>query len=685
MALFALTIFAGAFLLFQVQPLMGKFILPWFGGGPAVWTACVLFFQLLLLGGYSYAHLSTRWFRPRGQALLHAVLLLAAVALLPITPSAAWKPDSVADPVWHIMKLLTACLGVPYFVLAATGPLLQAWLSRCQPDASPYRLYALSNLGSLLALLSFPFLFEPLLSRLQQAAMWAWGLRIFAVLGCIRAFRFWQRNPAAAPRVVNTENRSDAGPRTTALTQALWLAWPASAATLLLAVTNRICQDVAVVPFLWVLPLALYLASFILCFGSPYWYWRRYYHGALMLVLGAVGLLLFEGMEMPLLVQVGICTVALFVCCMVCHGELYRLKPPPRWLTSYYLMLAAGGALGGIFVVVAAPLVFNAYRELEVGLWGCAVLLLITYAREKSAVPMGERSIPAWKPAALGVIALGFLLVWQAQRTRRDTLLCARNFYSVLRVYEHHRDLPAERANVLRVGEIVHGLQLLQPARSRVPTGYYHERSGVGLALSQIQPQAHRRIGVVGLGIGTLAAYGRDGDDFCFYEINPAVPNVAGKYFTFLKESPAKVEVVMGDARLSLEKEPPRQFDLLALDAFSSDAIPVHLLTKEAFAVYLRHLKAEGVIAVHISNQHLDLRPVVRNLAAHFRLHAALISFKAAPHPWWWYPADWVLLTKNRELLDCVPIRQATNAPEEDGPRGRLWTDDYASLLTLLK
>jgi hypothetical protein len=440
-----------------------------------------------------------------------------------------------------------------------------------------------------------------------------------------------------------------------------------------------------VIPFLWVLPLTLYLASFILCFDSPHWYWRRFYHAAFLLALGAVGLLLFKGMGMPLLVQVAICAVALFVCCMVCHGELYRLKPPPQKLTSYYLMLAAGGALGGIFVVVVAPLLFNAYRELEVGLWSCAVLLTITFAREKSAVPIGERSILAWKLAAFGVIGLGLALVWQAQRAMRNTLLRTRNFYSVLRVYEHHPDLPAERANVLRVGEIVQGLQLLQPARSRVPTGYYHERSGAGLALSQIQPQNNRRVGVVGLGVGTLAAYGRSGDYFCFYEINPAVKDVAERYFTFLKESPAQIDVVLGDARLSLEKQSSQQFDVLALDAFSSDAIPVHLLTKEAFAIYLHHLKPEGVIAVHISNHHLDLRPVVRNVAKHFHLEAALISYKAAQHPWWWYPTDWMLLTKNKALLDRPPIRQVTSAEEGDQPRGRLWTDDYASLLTLLK
>lgn len=685
MSIFGLTIFAGAFLLFQVQPLMGKFILPWFGGSPAVWTTCVLFFQLLLLGGYAYAHLSTRCLRPRGQALLHAALLVAAVVLLPITPSVAWKPDSAAAPVWRIMKLLMVCLGVPYFVLAATGPLLQSWFSRCHPAASPYRLYALSNLSSLLALLSFPLLFEPLLSRLQQASIWGWGLRAFALLSGLCAFHFWRCHPPDTALELKVEESSHTGAPANALTQVLWLAWPACAATLLLAVTNRICQDVAVIPFLWVLPLAIYLASFILCFDSPYWYWRRFYQAALLVALGAVGLLLFEGMGMPLLVQVGICAVALFVCCMVCHGELYRLKPAPRWLTSYYLMLAAGGALGGIFVVVVAPLVFNAYRELEVGLWSCAVLLTITLAREQSTVPLGERSVAAWKLATLGVIGLGLALVWQAQRAGRGTLLRARNFYGVLRVYEHNRDLPPERANVLRVGEIVHGLQLAEPSRSRVPTGYYHERSGAGLALSQIQPPSHRRIGVVGLGVGTLAAYGRSGDYFRFYEINPAVTNVAQSYFTFLKESPAQVEVVMGDARLSLEREPPQQFDLLVLDAFSSDAIPIHLLTEEAFAIYLRHLNGAGVIAVHISNQHLDLQPVVGNLAEHFHWPAALLSFKSTDRPWWWYPADWVLLTTNKALLDSPPIHQATTAPQEDTPRGRLWTDDYASLLMLLK
>jgi len=365
MPAYALTIFLGAFLLFQVQPLIGKYILPWFGGGPGVWTTCMLFFQMLLLAGYAYAHFSSRWLKPRAQAVVHLVLLGAALAVLPITPSDSWKPLGNENPTLHILALLGASLGLPYFVLSATGPLLQKWFSRTNPGVSPYRLYALSNAGSLLALLTYPFYVESHFARKAQALFWGWGLAAYAVCCGFCAVRLLRRrtNPEnAVPSELSgdsPESASRLDQQPTILTKALWLLLPACASVLLLATTNKMCQDVAVIPFLWILPLALYLLSFIICFDSPRWYVRPVFTLALIAALAGICWVLFKGTDASIYKQVGIYSAGLFVCCMVCHGELYRLRPDPRYLTGFYLMIAAGGALGGFFVAVVAPLVFT--------------------------------------------------------------------------------------------------------------------------------------------------------------------------------------------------------------------------------------------------------------------------------------------------------------------------------------
>ena len=684
---FALTIFLGAFLLFQVQPLIGKFILPWFGGTPAVWTTCLLFFQVLLLGGYTYAHLVTRWLSRRTQAVLHTLLVGTALWLLPIVPGVEWKPSPGDDPMWRILRLLTVCLGVPYFALSATGPLLQAWFADVKPGTSPYRLYALSNVGSLLALLSFPFLFEPAFSRQMLATTWGWGFGAYAVLALVCAALAWRSRPAVTVTVVEAFTAALSDPPPALVTRGLWLGLPACASMLLMATTNSVCQDVAVVPFLWVLPLSLYLLSFVLCFDSPQWYWRGSYHRLLVFMVGAIAMALHQGWKMPLLWRIGIYGVGLFVMCMVCHGELYRLKPHPRHLTYYYLMLAAGGALGGLAVAVIAPLVFNSYLELHCGLVLCFALLAGIYAREQIRVGVGRWSAPAWGGALVGVVVLLGFLGYEAERAARSVVSSERNFYGVIRVVEDQGSGPEERFKFLRVGDIIHGLQFTHSARERWPLGYYSEESGVGLAMRHLLPARDRRMAFVGLGVGTLATYAQAGDTVRFYEINPAVEKVARDQFTFLKECRGRVELAMGDARLSLEREPPQQFDLMALDAFSGDAVPVHLLTQEAFECYLRHLKPEGVLAVHISNQHLDLTPVVRSLASHFHLRQATISHKPANPPWWIYRTRWVLLTRSAALLDHEAIRAAAAATQSEaaGPSATLWTDDHASLFQVLQ
>ena len=793
MTAYALTIFSGAFLLFQVQPLIGKYILPWFGGGPGVWTTCMLFFQVLLLGGYAYAHFTSRWLKPRAQAVVHFVLLAAALALLPITPNDSWKPHGGGNPTLQILALLAVSLGLPYFVLSTTGPLIQQWFSRARPGVSPYRLYALSNAGSLLALVSYPFFFETHFTRKAQAGMWAWGVVVYVLCCGFCAVRLWKtagtedgqksegRSPRAErdPKLESPNPKSEgaaqaAAPGSTfdvrsskfevppsppsALNHLLWLLLPACASVLLLATTNKLCQDVAVIPFLWVVPLALYLLSFIICFDSPRWYARFPFTLALVAALGGLCWALFNGADLSLSKQVALYCGGLFVCCMVCHGELYRLKPNPRHLTGFYLMIAAGGALGGMFVAIAAPLLLTDYYELHWGLFLCGLLFLVVCATDRAAsrsnldpgtspvhpswrwmacalallVFGGLDQAIAWLPAhakalskgyviglrvgmwtlvalgvaswivrrkfrsfqhwrfltcawlSLGMAALGVTLWMQARDTGSERVYRSRNFYGVLTVYEHEKDQPLSHYFLLQHGRITHGLQFADPVQATWPISYYGKDSGIGLAVDAL-PAGHRRIGVVGLGTGTMAAFGRSGDYLRFYEINPQVHAVATSWFSYLPKCPGNVEVAPGDARLSLEREPPQHFDLLVLDAFSGDAIPVHLLTKEAFGTYERHLNTNAIIAVHISNHYLNLEPVVINLARQFGYKLASIDYEEADDEWWLYGSTWVLLSRSEQVINRPAIRDAASVVNTNSTKVPLWTDDFASLFQILR
>ena len=663
-AAFAGATFLGAFLLFQVQPLIGKFILPWFGGATSVWTTCLLFFQVVLLVGYAYAHAITRIKRPMVQAVVHLVMVAAALAFLPMTPGEAWKPHDATDPTWRILGLLTVSLGVPYFVLSATSPLLQAWFFRALPGASPYRLYALSNVGSLAALVSFPFLFEPLFSRKILSNLWSAGFVAFAALIAICAL-------ARRPGVTSQEEEPAAGGSSP---WPLWILLPAAASMLLLATTNKICQDVAVVPFLWILPLALYLISFIVAFDSTRWYRRSIYLIALAIFSAAVCLVLFNAPEPPLLVQIGAYIGLLFVYCMVCHGELYRLKPHASQLTAFYLCMALGGALGGVFVGLVAPLIFSNHFELHVAMILAPALAAFLLKRDQ------EQNW--WKITAIATLVLVLALAEHAGTLNKDVIARTRNFYGVLRVLEYYPDNPEFHFKRMNSGDICHGEQFVEPDKAMLPTTYYLESSGVGLALRALPP-GNRRIGVIGLGAGTLAAYAHAGDAFRFYEINPESKRFAETHFTYLLNATGTVEVVLGDARLSMERESPQQYDLLVLDAFSGDSIPVHLLTREALATYFRHLKPTGALAVHVTNRHLDLVSVVQKLAHHYRLKQAYISY-FKPTVWWHYESVWMLLSHDVALLQEELVRTASRPPpaSRDVP---LWTDDYTSLLPLVK
>jgi hypothetical protein len=680
---FRLATFSGAFLLFQVQPLAGKYVLPWFGGGPGVWTACMLFFQVLLLAGYAYAHLLSRLVRPGTQAVVHVALVLAALFTMPITPGEHWKPATPDHPVSRILLLLTVSLGLPYFVLSATSPLMQAWFSRVRPGVSPYRLYALSNAGSLLALLSYPVVFEPMLSRQAQANWWGWGLGGFAVCVAACAWQLYGARPAGDGAITSEVAAGQNPPAPTFGAKALWFALPACASVLLLAITNTICLDVAVVPFLWVLPLSLYLLSFMLCFDNPRWYSRRLYTYALMPAIGLVCLVSYAVHRVPVMHQVVVYSGALFVCCMLCHGELYRLKPAPAFLTTFYLLIAAGGAVGGIFVALIAPLIFHTYAELHWGLWLLSGLLIAVHARAGTSLTVGSRRVPGWTCATVGSALAGLLVVVVARQGYTDTIHATRSFYGALSVRERFSPEGFYWTRGLFHGSTMHGLQMLPPKDPLIPVGYYRQGSGVELALSRFPRQSQRRIGVVGLGVGTLSIYGKKSDVVRFYEINPEIQRLAESMFTFLAGSQAQVEIVLGDARISLENEPPQEFDVLVLDAFTSDAIPVHLLTREAFGVYARHLKADGVLLFNITNRHLDIEPVVKTLASELQMQTLTLSTVDPMRPGVVTDLVWMAVSRNQELMNDPVLKQA--ARERRGPaRKVVWTDDHSSLLEVL-
>jgi spermidine synthase len=690
MWIYVATVFAGAWLLFQVQPLISRFILPWFGGSTSVWTTCMLFFQTLLVAGYAYAHLIVRTLSPKRQAIVQVAVLAAAAAILPVIPDAAWKPDSSDDPTLRIFLLLAAVVGLPYFTLATTGPLLQAWFARRFPGVSPYPLYALSNLGSLLGLVSYPFVIEPALALRTQAWAWSGGFAVYA-LGC--AWCAWharRRAQASAP------DEPTAAPAPPAPAPSALLAWAVMAACpsmLLLATTNQICQDVAVVPFLWVLPLALYLISFILCFASSAWYARQVAWPLTALALAGVAVVLDESHSVGIRLEILLYSAALFGGSMICHGELARSVPHPVHLTVFYLAVSVGGALGGAFVALAAPLLFDLFLELPMALLGVVVIGLAAAFRDRRSPLYGGRPVWAW--SGFGVAFFGFAaaLGWTSWNASHEYDTIERNFYGIVRTYSGWDDEFGDDYRALVHGRIEHGFQYLSPEHRREQVSYYGPASGIGLAMRHALPPSGRRIGVVGLGVGTLAAFAEPGDEIRFYEINPAVVQLATEDFSYLDDCPAQWDIVLGDARLALERElretggRGRGYDLLALDAFAGDALPVHLLTREAFDIYLGHLAHDGVLAINISNRYLDLSPVVWGIAASHGLDAVLIENWEEPE-YGIYDAWWMVVTRDGRWAEQGEVKEAIyEVPDNDTRRHdhiRLWTDDYSNLFQLL-
>lgn len=748
----ALTILLSSFLLFLVQPIIAKQILPWFGGSAGVWTICLVFFQLVLLLGYTYAHWLTRRRADSRQFVLHILLLLVSCLTLPIIPAPFWKPGHDTEPALQILGLLAATVGLPYFLLASTAPLLQRWLSDATNSSiqvrSIYRLFALSNLGSLVGLLSYPFAIEPFATVHVQAWVWSCAYALFVVCLVSYVCRRWRR-----PDLFHLQTLSGAAPEAapSPVLYAYWIGCAALGSALLLSVTNQITQNVASIPFLWIVPLSIYLLSFVICFegrSGRGWYQRRYWITPAMLATAAMAWALSANQaNLSIYLALPVYAVGLLLGCVMCHGELARSKPNPEYLTHFYLSLAAGGALGGLLVGLVAPQVFNSYWEMPLalvalaglGVYGCSeemrllprtswtanciiaalatalILLLLgalpsaldPYPLEWAKIVKGDAR---WGCAALLVMSALLLQKYRLSRAVALTaLLCTltfdwgyyhslstgtelvvRNFYGALRV--EGSSAGAWHIRTLAHGVVVHGTQIMEPPLSEMPTTYYGESSGIGRTiLIEHISVGSLRIGSIGLGAGTLAVYARPGDLFRVYELNPAVVDIAQNQFTYLKDSKARIELVLGDARLSLEREiaqgafdrPEQRFDILSVDAFSGDAIPVHLLTREAFASYARLITPDGVIAFHLSNRYLDLAPVVGQIARDAGFQAVLVADRPSAIGLL-SPSDWALVTRSTTFLQQPEIT-AYSTPIVPRSGLPVWTDQFSNLFQILK
>ena len=663
-----------AFLLFLVQPLIAKQILPWFGGSSAVWTTCMLFFQGALLLGYAYSDVSPRALGPRRQPKLHIVLALLALLVLPIIAPESWKPAGGEEPISRILMLLAVTIGLPYVLLSTTSPLIQSYFARLNPGRDPYRLFALSNAASLIALVAYPVVIEPFVGTRMQAISWSILFAVFVLLVATLAWRVGRVDAdfSGHAEVVAVEPLP-------IVSQLRWIAFSAAGSMLLLAVSNHITQNVASVPLLWLLPLTLYLLTFILTFDGTGWYKRHLYAGPFfVMVIGMCFLLIDKDFQFDLIVQTSVFCVGLFVVCMMCHGELVLSKPAPQHLTRFYLLVSIGGALGALMVSVVAPLLFSTYLETAVALLVAALLF----------IPVAQAAHPLlrWLAMllAIGVVGTG---AWFVKQEHNNAIEVTRNFYGVLKVKSY--DEVGSENYLLRLvhGAILHGEQYPHEKWRYQPTTYYTPTSGFGRAVNaerEMAPQSNnkQRIGMIGLGVGTVGAYCREGDICRIYEINAEVERLARKHFTYLADSKAKLEVIIGDARLSLEREANNQFNVLAVDAFSGDSIPMHLITQEAVRGFMGHVASNGILAYHVSNRFLNLPPVLAEIADREKLVGVVVEDPAQKDNTLHSSSTWVLLARNADALKGIgeagtKLEQTAGAP--------LWTDDFNNLLSVVK
>lgn len=661
--------FLGPFLLFLLEPLFAKLILPSFGGSAAVWATCLVFFQCALLLGYLYADVMTRRLGLTLQSLLYVATLVLSAAFLPIAPRWLFGLPPTSEPARSVLWLLAASIGLPFLLLSATSPLLQAWHAQRNRGGSPYYLFAISNLASLLALLSYPFLIEPRLTSHQQSTVWSILYVVFMVVGSLLAWM--SRLPVS--EAAEASAAVSAGLRPSIRERLWWLALSACGSMLLLAVTNHLLEDVAPVALLWVVPLSLYLLTFTMVFNRPALYSQWLAVRLVAVGLASMAYAIYDpAFTESVQVSVPFFSAGLFLCCWFCHGELASRKPAAQHLTTFYLMLAAGGALGAILVGIVGPHVFDSILEFPLALG------LVSLVAAAALWQKGWMVRAFWLLATVGMMLVA---VRYERLYQQGTIFVARNFYGAFRIKEF-QDWLQRPYLTLYHGGIEHGAQFVDPPLSLMPTTYYARDSGVGIALDRCCA-GPRRVGVIGLGAGTLAAYGKPGDSFRFYEINPLVVRIASEYFSYLRNTKARTDIVLGDARLSLQDEASQNFDVIAVDAFSGDAIPVHLLTREAFRLYLRHLGPNGILAIHTSNTYLNLAPVVQMLADDAGYPARILTNDDVVRTLT-DSSDWILITRNRRFIDDIEATQIIEPIPI--PRGlRLWTDDYNNLFRILR
>ena len=693
---FLIAVCLSAFLLFQIQPIIARFILPTFGGGPAIWSACLFFFQAALLLGYLYAHLQVKYVNPTRQVLFHACLLLASVALLPIGFAQFPEWSASSHPALSILLLLAVTIGPLFVLIAASAPLLQHWYARVFPNRSPYRLYALSNFGSLLALLSYPILVEPGLALSDQAEAWSvlYILLALVLIACGLQYRK-SNNLIGEDNQENALNKSDPG--LSFSDRVRWIALAGCGTILLLSVTNQLTQNVAAVPFLWILPLSLYLISYIISFERDRWYRRWFWWPLAALSI----FLLLQDMYAEISTdrgslawQIALLCSSLFTGCMICHGELARSRSVASRLTSFYLYVALGGALGGGFVNFLAPVLFNGFWELFLSLLGVVLLAGICWYSARSTDTHRFVSVSFFAAWVLMLISMSYTMSALIRYEQEAAIHITRTFFGVIEIGEERKNTIGH-ARELFHGNTAHGLQVMHPERRHLPTGYYGRSSGLGESirhhpkrLSESISQRNLSIGVIGLGTGSTAALTQPGERLRFYEIDPEMETVARDYFHFLELPKADIEIVIGDARITLQQELDTQgsqaFDLLAVDAFSSDSIPVHLLTEEAFQLYQAHLAEDGVLAIHITNLYVDLLPVMHSAATYLGMETVIVTDPGKR--WFEYPSEWVVMSHNENLIGTLrTLKSARPWPEKARLQTLRWTDDFSNLFALLE
>lgn len=688
--LFSGVILLGAFLMFLVQPLVGKIVTPQYGGGAQVWCVCLLFFQLTLLAGYGLTYGVSK-LPPRMQAWVYIGLMAASLMVTRIPLGAGWAPGVEEDPVAALLVRMAAFMAMPVVLLSTVSTTFQNWY-RLAAGSSPYQLYSISNIGSMAALLVYPTLLEPAFTIGQTVDFWMYGYRILvgiAVLAAgllllslkkraVAAEKAPGENAGIPPTVPEDEHRQM--PQAVDFTR--WILLSAMGTVLLLSITRHIIYDIAPVPLLWILPLSTYLLTFILCFGKDAAYSRGAYVYAALICLGA------EALLPPLdpMTNTGRWLLCLFVLCMICHGEIYHSRPRSQALPAFYLAIAFGGALGGVLV----NLLFPALLDADLELWGAILLMLALclFLWWRHSLRLFYSRTADWVFAVSAALLIGWYYGGALLEKPPNLVSRGRNFYGSAYVVDN----PSHRA--LMIGGISHGGELIDPETGQLvakPIMYFSPNSAVGIAdtlMRERRAGQPLKVGVIGLGVGAVAAYGKPGDDYTFYEIDPKVVAMARNDFTYLQDTPAATRVIMGDGRLALQVQPPQQYDILMVDAFTSDSIPIHLLTREAMTLYQQHIKPDGLIILQLSNRYLALKRVTGNLMISFQLNGAhFLTDNGDGHPSIYSvatPGRW--FTERLARLDYTTPPYTTvryRLPQWD-PAVGVWTDDYSNLLSIL-